>query len=184
MSEANPAVAAQDSYRLPSEQILEFYRGFKEPIPSDGDATLDESVIPNHRLVLKMKLIAEEFSELVDAVYGKEAGDAVRAGFKKAEALDDGTRDIVETADALGDLVVVQHGLAIEARIPYDAVLAEVHASNMSKLDENGEPIRSDGSNGIPLNKLMKGPNFFEPDLPAIFEGRTPDRTPKLLKQS
>jgi predicted HAD superfamily Cof-like phosphohydrolase len=180
-----------EKYRLPSEQVLEFYKAFKEPNPGVGPASLDESVIPHHRLVLKMKLIAEEFAELVGAAYGASAEEAVKAGFANAELLDDGTRDIVELSDAIGDLHVVIEGLAIEARIPTDAVLAEVHLSNMSKLDENGEPIRSDGVTPAvhdgevkPLGKLLKGPNYFEPDLKAILAGKTPDRTPKLIKDA
>lgn len=42
------------------------------------------------------------------------------------------------------------------------AGFAEVHASNMSKLDENGKPIfREDG-------KVLKGPNYFKPNLEKI----------------
>lgn len=180
-----------EAVRLPSEQVLEFYKAFKEPIPEEGPASLDESVIPQDRIVLKMKLIAEEFIELVEAVYGKSAGVVLKHAWAAAEELDDGTRDVVEAADALGDLQVVENGFAIEARIPVDAVLAEVHLSNMSKLDENGEPIRSDGVTPAvydgkvkPVGKLLKGQNYFDPDLEAILAGKTPDRTPKLIKDA
>lgn len=197
MSEANPAVAeekaeiAENGYRLPSEIVMEFYRAFGEPIPDTGPATFDTSVIPEQRLHLKMKLIAEEFIELVEAVYGEASGAVLTEAWEAAEALDDGTRDVVGAADALGDLKVVEEGFAIEARIPVDAVLAEVHLSNLSKLDENGDPIRSDGVTPAvfdgqvkPFGKLLKGPNFFEPDLPAIMAGETPDRTPKIIKDA
>jgi predicted HAD superfamily Cof-like phosphohydrolase len=197
MSEANPVVAeevaeiAENGYRLPSEQVLEFYKAFDEPIPEAGPASLDPSVIPEGRVHLKMKLIAEEFIELVEAVYGAASAEALTKAWEEAEALDDGTRDVVGAADALGDLQVVENGFAIEARIPVDAVLAEVHLSNLSKLDENGDPIRSDGVTPAvfdgkvkPFGKLLKGPSFFEPDLPAIMAGLEPDRTPKVIKDA
>lgn len=197
MSEANPAVAeevaeiTENGYRLPSEIVKEFYEVFGEPIPEDGPASLDTSVIPEQRLHLKMKLIAEEFIELVEAVYGEAAGAVLTEAWEAAEALDDGTRDVVGAADALGDLKVVEEGFAIEARIPVDAVLAEVHLSNLSKLDENGDPIRSDGVTPAvfdgqvkPFGKLLKGPKFFEPDLIAIMAGLEPDRTPVLVKNA
>lgn len=190
MSEANPAVAeeeaeiAENGYRLPSEIVREFYEVFGEPIPEDGPASLDPSVIPDDRVHLKMKLIAEEFFELVEAVYGNASAQVLIDAWKEAEQLDDGTRDVVGAADALGDLQVVENGFSIEARIPVDAVLAEVHLSNLSKLDENGKPLRSDGTDGKPKNKIIKGVNFFEPDLEAIMAGKTPDRTPKAIKDA
>lgn len=190
MSDTNPAVAAEETeiaengYRLPSEVVTEFYEVFEEPIPEAGPASLDPSVIPTERLHLKMKLIAEEFIELVEAVYGDAAGEVLHKAWEAAEKLDDGTRDVVGAADALGDLQVVENGFAIEARIPVDAVLAEVHLSNLSKLDENGRPLRSDGTDGKPKNKIIKGVNYFEPDLKAIMAGEVPDRTPKAIKDA
>lgn len=171
-------------HRYPTDLILEFYKKLQEPIPEPGPATLDPDVIPEDRLHLKLALIAEEFSELIDAVYGEAAGDEIRAAFTKAQALDNGRRDVVLMADALGDLTVVEQGLVIEARVPYAEVLEEIHASNLSKLGEDGKPIRSDGTDGNPVNKLLKGPDFFDPDLAAVLEGRTPDRTPRRLKEA
>lgn len=72
--------------------------------------------------------------------------------------------DIVEIADALTDLLyvvfgtVVTHGLQDVAEDLFD----EVHRSNMSKLDENGDPIyREDG-------KVLKSHLFSQPDLASI----------------
>lgn len=50
----------------------------------------------------------------------------------------------------------------------------EVHKSNMSKLDENGKPIIN-GQNGVhdktrPIGKVLKSPNFIEPDLESILK--------------
>lgn len=78
---------------------------------------------------------------------------------KEAVAADDGERDIIESADALADLVYVIYGMALECGINLPAVLAEVQSSNMSKLGEDGKPIyREDG-------KVLKGPGFFVPNI-------------------
>jgi len=68
-------------------------------------------------------------------------------------------RDLVEIADALADIVYVAYGTALTYGIDLDVVLAEVHRSNMSKLDADGKPImREDG-------KVLKGPNYFKPNI-------------------
>lgn len=70
--------------------------------------------------------------------------------------------DIVETADALADILYVTAQQAVTLGFPVEALLREVQRSNMSKLGEDGEPIfREDG-------KVLKGPNFSEPDLKSI----------------
>ena len=66
---------------------------------------------------------------------------------------------MVEAADALADLVYVVYGMAIESGIDLDRVLAEVQASNLSKLMPDGTVrLRGDG-------KVLKGPGFFPPDV-------------------
>ena len=90
---------------------------------------------------LRLELIAEELDELSDAV---------------------ADRDMIQIADALTDLLYVIYGAGHAFGIDLDECFQEVHASNMSKLGENGRPIhREDG-------KVMKGPGYFEPDLEAI----------------
>jgi predicted HAD superfamily Cof-like phosphohydrolase len=75
--------------------------------------------------------------------------------------------DIVEIADALGDMLYILCG-TINAHGLQDkiaAVFEEIQRSNMSKLDDNGEPIfREDG-------KVMKSTNYFKPDISSILEG-------------
>ena len=111
---------------------------------------------------MRMSLIAEEFGELVGSVYGADARAEVDAAFQRAVAADDGTRDTVETADALADLVYVIYGMALETGIDLAAVLTEVQRSNMSKLGEDGRPIyREDG-------KVLKGPGYFPPDVARV----------------
>lgn len=72
------------------------------------------------------------------------------------------TQDIVGLADALADIVYVAYGAAITYGIDLDAVLREVHRSNMSKLDGEGRAVyRSDG-------KVMKSQRYAPPDVAGV----------------
>ena len=86
------------------------------------------------------------------------------------EAFDHG--NMIEIADALTDIIYVTAQRAITMGLPVDALLREVHRSNMSKLDEQGNPIfRADG-------KVLKGNNFSEPDIAGILLAKLyPDNT-------
>lgn len=99
---------------------------------------------------LRIELIREELEELKEAITAK---------------------DIVAVADALTDILYVTYGAGVAFGLDLDACFNEVHASNMSKLDENGQPIfREDG-------KVLKGANYFKPDLfSVLFQGEgSPD---------
>ncbi len=72
--------------------------------------------------------------------------------------------DIVEVADALGDMLYILCGTIIEHGLQdkIEEVFNEIQRSNMSKLGEDGEPIyREDG-------KVLKGPNYFKPNIEDI----------------
>lgn len=72
--------------------------------------------------------------------------------------------DIVEVADALGDILYIAFGTLLKHGLHHkiDEVFDEIHRSNMSKLDENGQPIfREDG-------KIMKSSLYFKPDIKSI----------------
>jgi NTP pyrophosphatase (non-canonical NTP hydrolase) len=70
--------------------------------------------------------------------------------------------DLVGIADALADIVYVVYGTALTYGIDLDAVLREVHRSNMSKLGRDGEPlIREDG-------KVLKSETYFPPDIASV----------------
>ena len=73
--------------------------------------------------------------------------------------------DILEVADALTDILYVTYGAGHAFGINLDKCFAEVQNSNMSKLDENGKPIYNE------LGKVMKGPNFFKPNLEKLING-------------
>ena len=87
---------------------------------------------------LRVSLIKEELNELIEAMNKK---------------------DLVEVADALTDLLYVTYGAGHAFGINLDNCFEEVQNSNMSKLDNNGKPIYND------KGKVMKGPNYFRPDL-------------------
>ena len=74
--------------------------------------------------------------------------------------------DIVEVADALGDMLyilcgtILTHGMQHKIEEVFDAI----QQSNMSKLDFEGKPIyREDG-------KVLKGPNYFKPKINKLFK--------------
>jgi len=74
--------------------------------------------------------------------------------------------DLVEVADALGDMLYILCGTIIEHGMQHkiEEVFEEIQRSNMSKLDSDGEPIyREDG-------KVLKGPNYFKPDIEKILK--------------
>ena len=87
---------------------------------------------------LRINLIKEELDELIEAMNKK---------------------DLVEVADALTDILYVTYGAGHAFGINLDDCFEEVQNSNMSKLDNNGKPIYND------KGKVMKGPNYFKPDL-------------------
>ncbi len=74
--------------------------------------------------------------------------------------------DIVEIADALGDMLYILCGTILEHGLQHkiEAVFDEIQRSNMSKLGADGKPIyREDG-------KVMKGPNYFKPNFEPILK--------------
>lgn len=138
----------------PMELVLQFHHTYSVPIRPFSDPTLDYE-----RMNMRMSLIAEEFAELMGAVYGPRARAIIEAATAEAVAADEGERDVIEAADALADLVYVVYGMAIESGMNLDSVLAEVQASNLSKLMPDGSvKLRGDG-------KVLKGPNFFQPNI-------------------
>ena len=105
--------------------------------------------------------------------YGQEVKD--KAGFSDArtnklridlikEELDELTEamqdeNLLEVADALTDILYVTYGAGHAFGIDLDKCFEEVQSSNMSKLGDDGKPIYNEAG------KVMKGPNYFKPDL-------------------
>mgnify|MGYP001046563195 FL=1 len=118
--------------------VQDFHEAFGLGIKHEPIANL-----PEDKLRLRYNLMAEENDEYLEAA---------RNG------------DLVEVADALGDMLYILCGTILEHGMQYkiEEVFNEIQRSNMSKLDSNGRPIyREDG-------KVMKGPNYFKPDIERI----------------
>ena len=98
-----------------------------------------KSEFPEEKVVkLRIDLIQEELDELKEAIKNN---------------------NLIEVADALTDILYVTYGAGHAFGINLDECFKEVQRSNMSKLDLNGKPIFNE--NG----KVMKGPNYFQPNL-------------------
>lgn len=162
------------------KDVKEFHEAFGHPVRKTG-ATASPEDVSTDTLNLRMGLIAEEFIELIEAAYGKLQADIIagawesvvtfnKGGLDKDKSTDSFNRDLVEIADALGDLKYVINGMALVMGIPLEEVEKEIQKSNMSKLGADGKPIYSDGTDGYPLGKILKGPNFFTPDVKKVLE--------------
>ena len=104
-----------------------------------GQEIKEKPGFPNNKIIsLRFNLIKEELEELKEAMQNK---------------------DIKEVADALTDILYVTYGAGHAFGINLDICFQEVQNSNMSKLDQNGKPIYNE------KGKVMKGPNYFKPDL-------------------
>jgi predicted HAD superfamily Cof-like phosphohydrolase len=118
-----------------SDMVMEFHQVYNTYI-SEKPELRDKKIAK-----LRIGLFDEELNEFKEAVY---------------------TDNLVEIADAIGDIIYIAIGAAISYGIPIDEVFTEIHRSNMSKLDAHGHPIhREDG-------KVVKGPNYVPPDIAPI----------------
>ncbi|MDO4781885.1 MAG: nucleoside triphosphate pyrophosphohydrolase family protein [Capnocytophaga felis] len=122
------------------KSVAEFHKAFGLGMSQEPTINLKEETTN-----LRFRLMAEENEEYLEAVRSK---------------------NMVEVADALGDMLYILCGTIIEHGMQHkiEEVFNEIHCSNMSKLDENGKPIyREDG-------KVMKGANYFPPDIAKILK--------------
>ena len=104
-----------------------------------GQEVKNKPEYPNEKIVkLRYDLIDEELKELKEAIEKKS---------------------IKDVADAWTDILYVTYGAGHAFGIDLDKCFTEVQNSNMSKLGKDGKPIYNE------QGKVMKGPNFFEPDL-------------------
>ena len=101
---------------------------------------------------------------LVERLYNKISSRPLIAHLKSKEELKEfqeaiNNKDLLEIADALTDILYVTYGAGHSFGINLDKCFAEVQRSNMSKLGKNGQPIYNEHG------KVMKGPNYFKPNL-------------------
>ena len=114
------------------EKVKQFMQTFGQEVktkPSFSDEKTNQ---------LRLDLITEELAELKHAMSSK---------------------DLLEVADALTDILYVTYGAGHAFGINLDKCFDEVQNSNMSKLGSDGKPIYNESG------KVMKGPDYFKPDL-------------------
>ncbi len=120
------------------EAVKEFHEAFGLGIKNKPTADLGEA-----KNLLRYKLMREENEEYLEAA---------------------NNNDLVEVADALGDMLYILCGTILEHGLQHkiEEVFEEIQRSNMSKLGADGKPIyREDG-------KVLKGPSYFQPNIEQI----------------
>lgn len=128
-----PAGKAGRTAMTPEQMLREFHAS--KAVHGGWMPEQPTTDIPERLHELRQRLLDEETDELAEAVRD---------------------RDIVKIADALGDIVFVAVGTAVTYGIPFDAVLAEVFRSNMTKVNTPAEA------------KLVKGPDYEPPRIAAL----------------
>ena len=122
-----------------NKKVEEFHKAFRRPVREEPGFESEESK------ALRVRLLREEVDEL-------------------AEALE--KDDKIGVLDALVDIQYILSGSIVEFGFQkvFDEAFEEIHQSNMSKLDANGEPIlREDG-------KVLKSDRYRKPDLKKILK--------------
>lgn len=145
--------------------VREFHETFGHPV------VIDASHIPDIKTrLLRINMIATELVELCRAFDIKLNLDSeLNADPDKCVMVQSRgygfAYDPVEAADALGDLRYLIDGGNLVCGFPGELVLAEIHRSNMSKAGPDGKPIYNE------MGKVMKGPNYFKPDIRKVLYG-------------
>ncbi|MBC2839895.1 nucleoside triphosphate pyrophosphohydrolase family protein [Robiginitalea sp. SC105] len=120
--------------------VAEFHQAFGLGISHEPQANLGPEVN-----MLRFRLMQEENEEYLEAA---------------------SNGDLVEVADALGDMLYILCGTILEHGLQHkiEAVFEAIQKSNMSKLGADGKPIyREDG-------KVLKGPGYFKPDISGVLD--------------
>jgi len=136
----NPLTISITMIKKPLDAVTEFHKVYGIGIKSIPTAILSEKIYE-----LRYNLMKEENEEYLEAAKDN---------------------DLIEIGDALGDMLYILCGTIIAHGFQdkMEAIFNEIQRSNMSKLDNDGKPIyRKDG-------KVMKGPNYFKPDLKEILK--------------
>jgi len=159
----------------PQDKVKAFHTLYDMPQPN-------KYIRPDaQRMAMRTGLILEELSEFLYKSMGITMSCVfeVNQSIKTQECIEAFNRealeeaivaaddfDPVEGADALGDLVYVEYGLALELGLDLDEVIDEIHAANMTKLGEDGNPIRREDG------KVTKGPNYIPPNIAHVLSAR------------
>ena len=120
------------------------FEDVKKFMKTFGQKVVVKPKFPDEKTMdLRFGLIKEELDELKQAMKEK---------------------DLKEIADALTDILYVTYGAGCAYGIDLDKCFKEVQRANMSKLGKDGKPIYNE------KGKVMKGPNYTEPDLKQFVE--------------
>ena len=120
------------------------FEDVKKFMKTFGQRVISKPQFPDEKTMkLRLDLIKEEGNELEQAMKAK---------------------DLTEVADALTDILYVTYGAGCAYGIDLDKCFKEVQRANMSKLGKNGKPIYNE------KGKVMKGPNYTEPNLKQFVE--------------
>lgn len=133
-------------------QVAFFHEAFGLPVVSHPSIPSDD------RVALRLRLIDEEYkevrSELTNILEKQRYGHEISGQSQR----------LADLAKELSDLIYVIYGCALEFGLDLDRALAIVHTSNMSKLGEDGKPIRREDG------KILKGPNYKPADLSELVD--------------
>ena len=122
------------------DAVTQFHNAFGLGVSEQPLASLGEA-----KNKLRFELMKEENEEYLEAAQNN---------------------DLVEVADALGDMLYILCGTIIEHGMQYkiEEVFDEIQRSNMSKLGADGKPIYREDA------KVLKGPNYFKPNIREILD--------------
>jgi len=158
--------------------VKQFHETFKHPVATEPTP----GTLAHRRL--RVSLIAEELGELCQAlgvtlelsvfptgdVGDERNANNVSNGYGMVKWIGDATLchpddkvDLIEAADALGDLDYVVQGSNLVFGFQGPLIFEEIHNSNMSKLGADGQPIWDE------MGKVVKGPNYYKPDIGHFF---------------
>ena len=126
--------------KKPIKAVTEFHNAFRLSVEHKPKSDISSEITE-----LRYNLMKEENEEYLQAVK---------------------SNDLIEIGDALGDMLYILCGTIISHGFQdkIEAIFDEIQRSNMSKLGSDGKPIyREDG-------KVLKGPNYFKPDIEKILK--------------
>ena len=134
----------EDGQQFKGEKLMSNFEDVKIFMKTFGQMIKIKPQFPDEKTMrLRYELIKEELNELEEAMK---------------------TKNLKEVADALTDILYVTYGAGFAYGIDLDKCFKEVQRANMSKLGEDGKPIYNE------KGKVMKGPNYFEPNLKQFVE--------------
>jgi predicted HAD superfamily Cof-like phosphohydrolase len=141
-----------------SDQVREFHRVFDSP-------TADKPTVPtDERVRFRLRILAEEFVELLEASLAVDRIDLVEVTHGLSQVIDDMPVrvDLIEVADALADIDYLSEGMRLEFGIDGDPVANEIHRSNLAKVCPDGTVHRRDDG------KILKPDGWTPPDIDGV----------------